>query len=291
MKDARRVTPHSIDKYIGFNGNHVMTAKSISQTDETAGARFQSQTSLFRRILVVEDDEYLRRLNTEVLAGSGYKVDAAADGALAWDILQFNQYDLLVTDYNMPKMSGIELLKKLHAAHIILPVIMVSGTVPTEKLKQHPWLQIDATLLKPYTPDELVATVRKVLFTTKGAAGQAVPPPDWQDQPLAAGMKICLQDSKTGNYMRCDSVWTVNIGEALNFFSVRRAVSFGVNELEEPFRVLQIGKKDLLVTVIIDVPDMPRSFQVSFKGHGKTSAIALNRLCGAGQKEQNSSST
>ena len=263
-----------------------MTAKNISQTDETADAPFQSQTSLFHRILVVEDDEDIRRLNTEVLAGSGYKVDAAADGALAWDILQFNQYDLLVTDYHMPKMSGVELLKKVRAAHVVLPVIMVSGTMPVEKLKQHPWLQIDATLAKPYTPDELVATVRKVLFTTKGAAGPAAPPPAWQDQPPAAGMKISLQDSKTGKFIRCDCVWTVNIGEALNFFSVRRAISFGVNELKEPFRVLQIGKKNLLVTVIIDVPDMPRSFQVSFKGHGKASAIALNRLCGAGQKDR-----
>src|ERR1700722_1074217 len=104
------------------------------------------------RILVVEDDEDIRRLNAEVLTVSGYKVDAAADGTIAWDILQYNQYDLLVTDYHMPKMSGVELLKKVRAAHVALPVILVSGTMPVEKLKQDPWLQIDATLLKPYTP-------------------------------------------------------------------------------------------------------------------------------------------
>ncbi len=223
-----------------------MTVKSISQADR-------------QRILVVDDDGDIRRLNTEVLAGSGYHVDAAADGALAWDILQFNRYDLLVTDYHMPKMSGIELLKKLRAAHIVLPVILVSGTMPVEKLKQHPWLQIDATLLKPYTPDELMAAVRKVLFGTNGAAGQTALPPNWQDQPLVAGMKISLQDSQTGKFMRCDFVWTGNIDEALNFQSVQRAISFGMNELQEPFRVLQIGKKDPLGTVIFAVSDVPRS--------------------------------
>jgi DNA-binding response OmpR family regulator len=117
---------------------------------------------------VAEDDDDIRRLNTEVLAGSGYKVDAAADGDIAWDTLRLNHYHLLVTDYNMPKVSGVELLLKLHAARVALPVILVSGTIPMEKLKRHPWLQIDATLLKPYTPDELLATVRKVLNATDG---------------------------------------------------------------------------------------------------------------------------
>ncbi len=121
------------------------------------------------RILVVEDDEDIRRLNAEVLTVSGYKVDAAADGAIAWDILQYNQYDLLVTDYHMPKMSGVELLKKVRAAHVALPVILVSGTMPVEKLKQDPWLQIDATLLKPYTPDELLARVTEVLSAITAA--------------------------------------------------------------------------------------------------------------------------
>ncbi|HEV2453732.1 MAG TPA: response regulator, partial [Verrucomicrobiae bacterium] len=102
-------------------------------------------------------------------AGSGYKVDAAADGAIAWDTLQLSHYHLLVTDYNMPKMSGVELLLKLHAAGMAVPVVMASGTIPMEKLKRHPWLQIDATLPKPYTPDELLVTVKRVLDATNGA--------------------------------------------------------------------------------------------------------------------------
>ena len=227
-----------------------MTAKKISQASEPGSEPLECQMSLFHRVLVVEDNEDIRRLNTEVLAGSGCEVDAAADGALAWDILQFNRYDLLVTDYNMPRMSGVELLKKLHAARMSLPVILVSGTMPANELSRHPWLQIDATLLKPYTPDELLATMGKVLRAVNGIAGRSAPLPDRQDQPLAAGMKISLQNSKTGKFMRCDSVWTADINEALNFLSVRRAISFGMNKLKEPFRVLQIGKNDLLGTVI-----------------------------------------
>lgn len=160
-----------------------MFAKDFSETGGLSGTPYQVLPDSRHRILVAEDDEDTRRLNIEVLAGSGYKVDAAADGAIAWDVLQFTGYDLLVTDYNMPRMSGIELLKKLRAAHMVLPVILVSGTMPTEKLKRHPWLQIDGKLLKPYTPGELLATVRKVLHSIGGIARQAAPLPVRHDEP------------------------------------------------------------------------------------------------------------
>jgi CheY-like chemotaxis protein len=261
-----------------------MTARNISRTCERAGTPFQRKLN-HQRILVVDDDGDIRRLNTEVLVGSGYQVDAAADGAFAWEILQLNSYDLLLTDYDMPKVTGVELLKKLRAACMALPVILASGTIPMKELSRHPWLQIDATLLKPYTPDELLATVRKVLFGTYGAAGRPAPPPEWQDQPPAAGMKISLQNSKTGKFMRCDSVWTANINEALNFHSVRRAISFGMKELKEPFRVLQIRKNDLLGTVIIAISDLPRLPQFSFEGQSTASAVSLNRLRGDGQTD------
>jgi CheY-like chemotaxis protein len=159
-----------------------MNSKSVSQAVEPPDTALGSKSSLRHRILVAEDDDDIRCLNTEVLAGSGYEVDAAADGAIAWDILQFKHYDLLVTDYNMPKMSGVELLLKLHAARMSLPVILVSGTIPTDKLKRHPWLQIDATLSKPYTPEELLATVGKVLNAIGANAGQATTLSDWKDQ-------------------------------------------------------------------------------------------------------------
>ena len=150
-----------------------MNSKNISQAVEPPDTTFRSQSNLPPRILVVDDDEDIRRLNTETLAASGYQVDAAADGADAWDTLQVNHYELLVTNYSMPKVSGIDLIKKLHAARIVLPVIMVTGTIPTEQLKRQPWLQIDATLLKPYTSDELLATVKKVFSATRALSPRA----------------------------------------------------------------------------------------------------------------------
>jgi DNA-binding response OmpR family regulator len=162
--------------------DYALRDDKISKAKKPLKTPIRKQINPSHRILVVDDDEDIRRLNTEVLSCSGYKVDAAADGAVAWGTLQLNRYHLLVTDYNMPKMSGIELIKKLHAARMALPVILVSGTIPVEKLKRHPWLQINATLLKPYTSDDLLATVRKVLHPTDGIPGRVAPLPGCQGQ-------------------------------------------------------------------------------------------------------------
>ena len=137
-----------------------MTVKKASRRSQ------RSHLKPHHRILVVDDDEDFRSLNTEVLTNSGYQVDTAADGTLAWDSLQINRYDLLLTDYGLPKVNGLNLIKKLRAARMAIPVIMVSGSVPGEELK-HFNLHIDATLPKPYTLDELLASVGRVLHATE----------------------------------------------------------------------------------------------------------------------------
>ena len=140
------------------------------------------------RILVVDDDDDIRQINAEVLALSGYHVDAAEDGAAAWDTIQRNRYDLLVTDNDMPKVSGVELLHKLHAAHIALPVILATGTLPTADFTQYPWIQPAALLIKPYSFHELLGTVRNILRATGAACGQ-IAPPDWQGGPPTGGLQ------------------------------------------------------------------------------------------------------
>lgn len=140
-----------------------MKDNEIRQTGKSDNAALRCQASPPHRILVVDDEPCIRQLNTKVLIDSGYHVDAAEDGAVAWDDLQVNSYDLLVTDNNMPKMSGVELIRKLHDARVALPVIMATAALPKEELTRYPWLQPVATLLKPYTAAEFLGTVKNVL--------------------------------------------------------------------------------------------------------------------------------
>ena len=63
----------------------------------------------------------------------------------------------------MPNVSGVDLVKKVRSAHMTLPVILASGDLPTRELARNPWLQPVATLAKPFTGEELLGTVKKVL--------------------------------------------------------------------------------------------------------------------------------
>jgi DNA-binding response OmpR family regulator len=131
-----------------------------------------------QRILVVEDDPDTRRLNGEVLIHSGFHVDTAENGAVAWEALQLHNYDLLVTDHGMPKVSGVELLKKLHAARLVLPIIMATARLPMWEFATRPWLRPAATLLKPYTPEEFLGTVKQVLLATTSTRKETAPSPN-----------------------------------------------------------------------------------------------------------------
>ena len=119
----------------------------------------QVQTNPPRRILVVDDDEPMRCLNVETLLYSGYLVEAVGDGLAAWECLQNgNKYDLMITDNNMPRMSGAVLVKKIHAAGLDMPIIMATGTTPDEKFQKPP-----VVLLKPYAFGDLIKAVRAAL--------------------------------------------------------------------------------------------------------------------------------
>jgi DNA-binding response OmpR family regulator len=149
----------------------------------------QSQTSPPPRILVVEADPDIRQLNADVLTNSGYHVDAAGDSVAAWQALNTDRYDLLITDSDMPLVTGLELIEKLRYDDMKLPIILMSATLPTEELARHPWLRIQATLSKPYTLAELLVTVKKVLNTPVGPCGSDAPPANWQKPPSAARLQ------------------------------------------------------------------------------------------------------
>ncbi len=90
--------------------------------------RSQAQTQGKRRILVVEDSITVRELERSLLAAEGYDVEVAVDGQDGWNALRSSQYDLLVTDVDMPRMTGLELVERVRADVRLrkLPIVMVS---------------------------------------------------------------------------------------------------------------------------------------------------------------------
>jgi DNA-binding response OmpR family regulator len=149
-----------------------MNAHSVSSI-EASVTPAQNTAPYPRRILLVDDEPLIRQLYTELLNDPDYEVDTAENGVVAWDALQLKGYDLLITDNEMPQVSGIELVKKLRAAQMALPVIMISGTMPTAELNRHPELHVAATLPKPFNIIEFTDMVKKVLGTVDDIANGA----------------------------------------------------------------------------------------------------------------------
>jgi DNA-binding response OmpR family regulator len=140
-----------------------MKKDKIQADNEPAGVSTGAHKNPSRRILVVDDDPDTRQLSVDVLVSSEYEVDAAIDGAAGWEALRARHYDLVITDNKMPRMTGVELIEKLRYTRVGLPVIMATSQLPTSIFDSKPWLTPDATLQRPFSNDDLLATVKKVL--------------------------------------------------------------------------------------------------------------------------------
>jgi len=111
------------------------------------------------RILYADDDRCILRACQVMLDRAGYDVDTVADGAEAWGALQCADYHLLITDNQMPRLTGLELIHKVHEASIPVPIVLASSSVLSPES-----LECDAVLPKPFTVRALLETVRRVLL-------------------------------------------------------------------------------------------------------------------------------
>lgn len=123
------------------------------------------KNSPLRRILVVDDEPDRRQLSVDIMVSANFEVHAAVGGAHGWESLRAKHFDLVITDNQMPRMTGVELIAKLRYTRLPLPVIMATSQLPTWEFECKPWLLPDATLQRPFSNDDLLATVKKVLRT------------------------------------------------------------------------------------------------------------------------------
>ena len=129
--------------------------------------RYAHQNSDERlRILIVDDDVSLRRILYRILDNGGYDVLSAGSGAEALAICHRSSpaVDLLITDYNMPEMNGLELGRECTSIHSALPVLHISGAAPDEELRAELEKPKRGFLAKPFRRDELLRTCKEMLL-------------------------------------------------------------------------------------------------------------------------------
>lgn len=117
-----------------------------------------------KKILVVDDSEMVRNFHSYIIKMFGYEVGTAENGAVALEKLLSNEFQLLVTDINMPKMDGYELIRNVHEQGIDIPIIIVS--TEEEYKFSHAGAEPGPGIhmVKPTDPEKLVKTIKMLLW-------------------------------------------------------------------------------------------------------------------------------
>lgn len=125
------------------------------------------------KILVVDDFSTMRRIVKNLLADLGYaNITEADDGKTAWPLLQAGNFDFVVTDWNMPGMTGIDLLKQIRGDARIgkTPVLMVTAEAQRDQIIEAAQAGVNGYIIKPFTAQTLKEKLDKIFQRLAEAA-------------------------------------------------------------------------------------------------------------------------
>ncbi|MBU2631441.1 MAG: response regulator [Proteobacteria bacterium] len=118
------------------------------------------------KVLIIDDFATMRRILKNVLKQLGFKnLVEADDGTTAWEILEGQQIDLIIADWNMPKLTGFELLKKVRASdlHKSIPFLMVTAEAQKEQVLEAVHAGVSNYVVKPFTAEAIANKLEKIL--------------------------------------------------------------------------------------------------------------------------------
>jgi len=120
-----------------------------------------------KQILIVDDDQDIRLLLEKFLSKKGYKTNTAFDGASAVDVLKKNKFDLILCDFKLPDINGLELIQKIKVINPEAALLLITGYSDVKVAVQAIKLGAYDYVTKPLYPDEILITVEKALNSKK----------------------------------------------------------------------------------------------------------------------------
>jgi len=117
------------------------------------------------RVLVVDDFSTMRRIIKNILRQLGFtNVVEADDGTTAWDVLNKDKIEFIISDWNMPQMTGIELLRKVRASEEFgdLPFLMVTAEAQQENIIEAVQAKVSNYIVKPFTAEVMKQKIDKI---------------------------------------------------------------------------------------------------------------------------------
>ncbi len=117
------------------------------------------------KILVVDDFSTMRRIVKNLLKELGFNYfDEADDGATAWPMVQTGKYDFIVSDWNMPQMTGLQLLKNVRADEKLkdTPFLLITAEAKRSQILEAAQAGVDGYIVKPFTAATLNEKIQKI---------------------------------------------------------------------------------------------------------------------------------
>ncbi len=117
------------------------------------------------RVLVVDDFSTMRRIIKNILRQIGFtNIVEADDGSTAWDVLNKDRIEFIISDWNMPQMTGIELLRKVRASEEFgdLPFLMVTAEAQQENILEAVQAKVSNYIVKPFTAEVMKQKIDKI---------------------------------------------------------------------------------------------------------------------------------
>lgn len=117
------------------------------------------------KILAVDDSISIRQIVSHTLMDAGYEVETANDGSEALTKAQSTKFDVVISDVNMPNMGGFELVKAIRGnpQYKFIPILMLTTETSMEKKQEGKLAGATGWLVKPFNPDTLLKTLKRVL--------------------------------------------------------------------------------------------------------------------------------
>ncbi len=148
---------------LGLNLVRSGASKTLDPERIASGARPEARAHGSARILVVDDENPVRAMIGSTLERQGFDVELASSGREALELLELNDFDLVLTDIVMQDVNGIALLERIHSQHPNLPVVMVTAihdiSVAIDSMRRGAY----DYLLKPFEREHLMNTVERAL--------------------------------------------------------------------------------------------------------------------------------
>lgn len=147
-------------------------------------------------ILVVDDFSTMIRIVTNLLKELGFvNIDDANDGSKAWPMIQTGKYDFIVSDWNMPEMTGIELLKKVRADENFkdMPFMLITAEQKRSQILEAAQAGVDGYIVKPFTAATMKEKIDKIAERKSLEKRGVITKPKQANVDFAAQQKAKLQ--------------------------------------------------------------------------------------------------